>query len=201
MEHYFSSDPTAASKPHLLRVEIGGKPRELVADAGVFSPDRLDRGTAQLLALGPALPERGTFVDLGCGWGPIALHLALASPNAKVWAVDVNARARALTQENARRCNVQVRVADPDEALAAPALERIDVLWSNPPIRIGKAALHTLLATWLPRLAPSGEAVLVVAKNLGADSLSRWIAHELQLQSEKWHSRKGYRLLRITRPN
>lgn len=103
-----------------------------------------------------------------------------------------------MTKENARRCNVEVQVADPDEALTAPALDRIDVLWSNPPIRIGKAALHALLETWLARLAPEGEAVLVVAKNLGADSLSRWIESSLDLRCEKWHSRKGYRLLRIT---
>lgn len=199
MEHYFSSEPAAHSKPHPLTVTLGGVRRELISDAGVFSPQRLDLGTAQLLSHGPDLPERGTFVDLGCGWGPIALHLALTSPAATVWAIDVNTRARALTKENARRCNVEVNVADPDEALAAPQLERIDRLWSNPPIRIGKAALHELLETWLSRLAPTGEAMLVVAKNLGADSLGRWIESELELRCEKWHSRKGYRLLRITR--
>ncbi|MDO5727269.1 MAG: methyltransferase [Bowdeniella nasicola] len=199
MEHYFSSRPQTPSNPHQLTVELGGRSCQVVSDAGVFSPDRLDRGTAQLLRSAPELPQRGTFVDLGCGWGPIALHMALTRPQAAVWAVDVNERARALTAENARRCGLELMVASPAHALADPCLQTIDVLWSNPPIRIGKAALHELLATWLVRLAPTGEAVLVVAKNLGADSLSRWIHRELGLICTKWHSRKGYRLLRITR--
>ena len=59
-----------------------------------------------------------------------------------------------------------------------PADETYDEIWSNPPIRIGKDALHDLLLTWLPRLAPDGRAVLVVGKNLGADSLQRWLGEQ-----------------------
>jgi 16S rRNA G1207 methylase RsmC len=77
-----------------------------------------------------------------------------------------------------------------------PAGLVIDELWSNPPIRVGKPVLHGLLATWLPRLAPDGVARLVVARNLGADSLHRW------LEGAGWTvtriaSRKGYRILEV----
>ncbi|MDO5701211.1 MAG: methyltransferase [Bowdeniella nasicola] len=197
MAHYFSASPDSADARREIAVTLAGRTVDVYTSGGVFSPGRLDLGTAQLLRAGADLPETGTFVDVGCGWGPIALDMALARPGANVWAVDVNERARELTAANAERLGCRVRVADPGQALAA--LESIDVLRSNPPIRIGKGALHELLATWLPRLAPDGYGELVVSKNLGADSLARWISAELSLACERIASRKGYRILRVSR--
>ena len=74
---------------------------------------------------------------------------------------------------------------------------RFDLIWSNPPIRIGKAALHELLATWLGRLTRRGPAVLVVQKHLGADSLQRWLIDEQGWPTERLASAKGYRLLDV----
>ena len=101
----------------------------------------------------PAPPGTGTFLDLGCGWGPIAISLALHSPDATTWAVDVNERALDLMRGNATCLGLPIRAALPD---TVPDEVRFDLIWSNPPIRIGKAALHDLLRTWLPRLAPLG---------------------------------------------
>jgi 16S rRNA G1207 methylase RsmC len=75
-----------------------------------------------------------------------------------------------------------------------PAEVRFDEIWSNPPIRIGKEPLHALLLTWLPRLAPGGRAVLVVGKNLGADSLQRWLG-EQGYPTTRLASAKGFRVL------
>ena len=144
----------------------------------------------------PALPERGEFLDLGCGVGPIAITMALRRPSARVWAVDINERARQLTTTNSARLglgNVEVRGPTdvPDEV-------RFDVIWSNPPIKVGKRALHEILSTWIPRLTDEGRAILVVHKNLGSDSLAAWI------ESSGWAvqrlaSRQGYRLLEVRR--
>jgi 16S rRNA G1207 methylase RsmC len=71
-----------------------------------------------------------------------------------------------------------------------------DEIWSNPPIRIGKPALHELLLTWLPRLAPGGTARLVVARNLGADSLAAWLAGEGWTVTREG-SAKGFRVLSV----
>ncbi|MFP5255977.1 MAG: class I SAM-dependent methyltransferase [Acidimicrobiia bacterium] len=194
--HYFDPAPGAASRPATVRLTLPDVTLELATDRGVFSADRVDPGTKYLLLDAPAPPETGTFVDLGCGYGPIACTLARRAPGATVWAVDVNERARALCRANAEALGLaNVVVAAPDEA---PEDLSIDRLWSNPPIRIGKAALHDLLGTWLGRLAPAGSAVLVVQKHLGADSLQRW------LEGEGWRavrlgSRSGYRLLEVTR--
>jgi 16S rRNA G1207 methylase RsmC len=144
------------------------------------------------------LPRRaGTLLDLGCGYGPIAATLAVSAPEATVYAVDVNSRALELVRENAARIGAADRVvpATPEQV---PADVRFDEIWSNPPIRIGKPALHELLQTWLPRLAPGGVAWLVVSRNLGADSLAGWLT-ERGYAVDRHASQKGYRVLSVTR--
>lgn len=170
----------------------------LTTDNGVFSSDRLDPGTTVLLQQVPDPPVSGTFLDLGCGWGPLAIALAAAAPSARVLAVDVNPRALALTRHNASAAGHRVQTSTPEELLAAEPRLQVDLIWSNPPIRIGKQNLHRLLHTWLPRLTPEGAAYLVVNKNLGADSLQRWISAELGLDAERIASRNGFRVLALT---
>ena len=191
--HYFSDDPGAASRRSTVRLTLPERTLELVTDRGVFSPDRVDPGTKLLLMELPELPA-GPVVDVGCGYGPITCTVAARHPDHEVWAVDVNRRARDLTAENARRLGLRVRVAAPDEV---PADLRVAAIVSNPPIRIGKAALHALLTTWLDRLEPAGRAWLVVNKHLGADSLAGWLTargHEV----ERLRSRQGYRILSVS---
>lgn len=193
-DHYFSNEPTVGSKRRAVSLSLRDVELTLATDRGTFSPERIDTGTRYLLQAAPPPPATGRFLDLGCGYGPIALTLASRAPDATVWAVDVNERARALCTENAAQAGlVNVRVAAPDEV---PADVRFDLIWSNPPIRIGKAALHELLASWLARLTPDGEAVLVVQKHLGSDSLQRWLV-EQGWRAERIGSRAGYRLLRV----
>jgi 16S rRNA G1207 methylase RsmC len=163
----------------------------------VFAQGRLDTGTAVLFREAEPPSTGSVFLDLGCGYGAIALALASARPDATVWAVDVNQRALLLARENAVSLGVadRVRVTEPD---AVPADLRPDEIWSNPPIRIGKPALHALLLDWLPRLAPGGRAVLVVGKNLGADSLQRWL-EEQGFPTTRLASAKGFRVLEVRR--
>lgn len=199
-QHYFSESPTSPGRPRELQVELAGRDLSVNTAAGMFSPHGIDKGTAVLLSDAPSPPPTGRFLDLGCGWGPIALTLALRSPEAKVDAVDVNPRALELTAVNASAHGLTaVRTFTPEEA---DPRARYDLIWSNPPIRVGKQALHELLRTWLPRLAPGGEAWLVVQKNLGSDSLQRWIAAEFAdqgLRVDRPSSSKGFRLLRVVR--
>jgi len=182
-----------------VEITLGGKPVTLTAPSGTFSAEGLDKGTRILLDSTPTPPAHGVFVDVGCGWGPIALSLAMASPEAVVYAVDVNERARAATTANAISQGLtNVIVSSPEDF---PNNTAIDLIWSNPPIRIGKAALHELLHTWLNRLCESGEAWLVVAKQLGSDSLQKWLndGGAGDFSCERVSTDKGYRILRVTR--
>ena len=176
-------------------------------DRGVFANGQIDVGTRLLLQEAPPPdPSMAAVCDLGCGYGPIAVSLARRSPSTAVWAVDVNARAVALTARNAEAngCAVHAVVVDehgtavegaPPDVAALDAL-RFDAIWSNPPIRIGKPALHALLTTWLDRLVPEGRAWLVVQRHLGADSLQRWL-QEQGWETQRLCSRAGYRILEV----
>jgi 16S rRNA (guanine1207-N2)-methyltransferase len=193
-QQYFEARPQAAHRPGLVRVVLPDVYLELETDSGVFSPGRLDPGTRLLLEAGPAPPLDGDLLDLGCGYGPVACTLASRAPGATVWAVDVNERALGLCARNAAKAGLDnVRCVTPDSPDIPPQLAGI---WSNPPVRIGKAPLHDLLSSWLARLAPGGKAALVMGRNLGADSLHAW------LTAQGWSvtrlaARSGYRLLLI----
>ena len=180
-------------------VEVRERHLTLTADSGVFSHHGLDKGTAVLLDAvqreePQALPPGSVVCDLGCGTGAITLALAVTYPHCTVLAVDINQRARDLCNENAKANGItNLQVVHPDEV---DDTTQIAVLWSNPPIRIGKDALHSLLLTWLARLTPTGHARLVVSKNLGADSLSQWLTNE-GYPTTKLSSSKGFRILAV----
>lgn len=198
-EHYFSAQPATAEQRRTITVSLRGSEHQVETASGIFSPGGLDKGTAVLLDAVPAPSATGNLLDIGCGWGPIALSMAFASPGANVYGVDVNERSLQLTRDNAARHGLaNVRAGQPETI--DPALT-FDTIWSNPPIRIGKEALHELLETWLPRLAPDGRADLVVSKNLGADSLQKWIAGMLGdgFEVVRTGSSKGFRVLTIHR--
>ena len=176
-EHYFSADPSVPFKRVPVTATVWGREMTLTSGSGVVGGS--------------------TYLDLGCGYGVIGLALALARPQGRVWGVDVNERALLLADENARALGVEARftAATPD---GVPPDVTFDEIWSNPPIRIGKEALHELLLTWLPRLSEGGRAVLVVGKNLGGDSLQRWLG-EQGWPTTRLGSAKGFRVLEVRR--
>jgi 16S rRNA G1207 methylase RsmC len=197
VQHYFTADPARPARATEVAFSAAGREFRLSGSSGVFSAERLDPGTAVLLRKAelPGPDTDGALLDLGCGYGAIACVLATFAPRAAVYAVDVNARAVALTQANADALGVRVHASEPDDV---PAEVEFAQIWSNPPIRIGKAELHALLLRWLPRLAVGGTAWLVVARHLGADSLSGWLA-ERGYAVVRHASQQGFRVLRVTR--
>jgi 16S rRNA G1207 methylase RsmC len=193
---YFDEDPSVASAPVEVTWSLPDGPLVLTSDRGVFGYGQVDTGTKLLLVTLGAPPASGDLLDLGCGTGAIACTMARRSPAATVWAVDVNRRARDLCAANAARHGLpNVRVCAPVEV---PDDVRFAAIWSNPPIRIGKAALHELLLTWLGRLADGADAHLVVQKHLGSDSLQRWLT-EQGLPTDRVATGAGFRVLRVHR--
>ena len=198
-EHYFSADPSVPFERLPVAATVWDMDLSLVSGSGVFAKGRLDIGTSVLFkeTEPPSLKPGARLLDLGCGYGVIGLALGLAVPEAYVTGVDVNERAVLLANENAAKLGLgdRYRAAVPGEIDAGVTYDEI---WSNPPIRIGKQALHELLLTWLPRLAPGGRAVMVVGKNLGGDSLQRWLG-EQGFPTERIGSAKGFRVLETVR--
>ncbi|PZF56103.1 MFS transporter [Curtobacterium sp. MCSS17_008] len=198
-DHYFSASPSSEIRERQVHVTLAGRPLTLSTAAGVFSPDGVDRGTKVLLGSVPPPAPEGALLDVGCGWGPIAITMALESPDAQVWGVDVNERVLGLAQRNAVAAGLtNVRVGLPDDV---PADLRFRTIWSNPPIRVGKDELHAILLTWLPRLEVGGDAWLVVLKDLGGDSLQRWLRDALghRYEVSRASTDKGFRVIRVHR--
>jgi 16S rRNA (guanine1207-N2)-methyltransferase len=194
--HYFSEQPETASRPASVDLVLPDLHLRLETDRGVFSPERIDVGTRVLLESVPPPPQEGDLLDLGCGYGPIALTMAKRAPGATVWAIDVNRRGLELTERNASKAGLgNVRAVHIDEV---PDGVTFRAIWSNPAIRIGKQALHQMLTRWLTRLTPDGVAHLVVQKHLGSDSLQRWLG-EQGWQASREASRAAYRILKVTR--
>ena len=196
-DHYFSAAPASAENLRPNRVPLAGQERELTTAGGVFSPDRLDAGTAVLFANMPPLPPSGDFLDLGCGWGPISLTMALSAPHATIWAVDVNERALDLTRRNAQSLGLtNVNAVRPEDV---PDDVVFRTIRSNPPIRVGKDVLHDMLEKWIPRLDERSDAWMVVQRNLGSDSLQRWMAATFTpgFSVHRAATGKGYRVLKV----
>jgi 16S rRNA (guanine1207-N2)-methyltransferase len=193
---YFAEEPAAPHRPGTVHVVLPDLHLTLATDAGVFSPGRLDPGTRLLLDTAPPPPAGGDLLDLGCGYGPLALALGARAPAARVWGVDVNRRALDLCAANASSAGLgNVRCLSPADPALPP---EFGLIWSNPPIRIGKQALHELLVTWLGRLAAGAAAYLVVQRNLGSDSLQRWLA-AAGWDASRFAAGAGYRVLRVQR--
>jgi 16S rRNA (guanine1207-N2)-methyltransferase len=195
--HYFEARPEVASRPREVRLRVGSLDLPLQADRGVFGSRGVDLGTLILLREAPGPPAAGELLDLGCGYGPIAIALGLWAPDAHVWAVDVNERAVELTRVNAAAAGAgNVSACLPSEV---PPGVRFAAIYSNPPVRVGKEPLHRLLLEWLPRLEPDGACYLVVQRNLGADSLASWLAQQGFVVA-RLKAKKGYRVLEVRLP-
>ena len=196
--HYFDENPESVFKTKEVAVTIDGREVTVLTAGGIFSPDHIDTGTKVLLEHLAMAPKGGDILDIGCGWGPIALSLASANPRATVWAIDVNERALELTRTNAERLALaNIKAVRPEEV---PLEISFSGIWSNPPIRVGKEVLHEILSTWLPRLEVGADAFLVVQKNLGADSLQRWIKDQMpELAVDRLDTAKSFRVLRTTK--
>lgn len=196
--HYFDESPTGDFKPKEISVTLAGQNLKLLTAGSVFSPDHLDQGTAVLLDHLELANSTGTFLDIGCGWGPIALALALNSPEATIYAIDVNERSLELTRMNAERLGLSnVIVCKPEDV---PTDVTFDQIWSNPPIRVGKSVLHGILQLWINRLFSGSSAYLVVQKNLGSDSLQKWLTVEFKdFETSRIDSAKSFRVLKVSK--
>jgi 16S rRNA G1207 methylase RsmC len=198
-EHYFSSDPATAKKTVSIAIQVAGAELSLQAASGTFSSSKLDAGTAVLLRHDRLFPKDGNVLDLGCGWGPIGISIAHSSPKTKVFGIDINQRSIEQSNLNAKALKLSNYQALHAENL--PADLSFSAIWSNPPIRVGKKVLHELMQTYIPRLEPGGKAMLVVQKNLGADSFQRWLTTTFDgSEVKRIDTDKGYRVIELTSP-
>ncbi len=175
MSHYFQDDPTLASKERRLSLDIDDKHLEFLADNGVFSKDKIDEGTTIFLKVLVPLRLSGKILDLGCGYGPIGLTIAMTSPHARVDLADINSRAVALCEKNAQNLGLSQRVT----CLQSDIYEKIegpyDSIVVNPPIRAGKIVTYAMYEGAKQNLIDGGSLFIVIRKAQGAESAAKYI--------------------------
>ena len=197
-DHYFSSSPRSDSSTRTIRARLAGRDLDVVTSGGVFSPEHLDQGTRVLLDEVPAPPARGHLLDLGAGWGPIAISLALQAPDATVWAVDVNERALAPRATQLRAVSAS-RMSTPCCPPMFPTTCASRRSGRTRPSASASRNCTRCSSTGCPGSTTTPRAWLVVAKHLGAESLQRWIADALDLDVARAANSKGFRVLAARR--
>ena len=170
-EHYFSETQSSKLGLGLITVHPRRQYLEFVTSRGVFSRKRLDRGT-RLLIESTILPEKGSVLDLGCGYGPIGIAVAVLNPSLRVVMTDTNRRAVELARINIDRnhvSNAEVRLGwlyGPVEGMT------FDSILSNPPLAAGmKKVIVPLLSGAYDHLKPGASLQIVVRKSSGGEKI------------------------------
>jgi len=198
MSHYFELDPSLASKEREITYFIDGRTIVLTSDNGVFSKDKIDEGSLALLKVIVPLRLSGNILDLGCGYGPIGLTIALTSPNASLTLADINTRALALCDKNAKALGLSHRVTILHSDIYQNIEGQFDSIVVNPPIRAGKIVTYSMYEGALTHLIDGGSLFIVIRKNQGAPSASSYI-ESLFGNIELLKRDKGYYIYRAVK--
>ena len=189
---YYEDNRDLAHDVQELSVELLGLPLHFLTDAGVFSKNAIDYGSRVLLD--NFQPEGAkTLLDVGCGYGTLALTLA-KKYGLKATLVDVNSRALDLAKKNADKNNIEVNgiflsnIYDNVEG-------KFDAIISNPPIRAGKEVVHTILSDAYEHLNDDGHLTIVIQKKQGAPSAQKKMK-DVFANCEIVAKDKGYYILR-----
>ncbi len=172
-DHYFTQTPESEHKPRTVDTLYRGHSLTFHTDSGVFSRTEIDKGSAVLLHM---LPQTitGDVLDMGCGYGAIGVSLQKANPGTTLTMVDINDRAVALAQTNAKENGVSATVLQGD-GFAAVKDQSFDLIVTNPPIRAGKQVIYRMFADAAKALRAGGQFILVIRKQQGAPSALNYL--------------------------
>lgn len=194
-DHYYSNKPQTESKPRQWKFTLLGHVFTFETDAGVFSKSEVDFGSRVLLDAFEMPEVAGDILDVGCGYGPIGLSIAKVNPERFVHMMDINTRAIALAEKNAKLNGVQnVRIFESDGLAAIGDVQAAAIL-TNPPIRAGKETIFRFYDESYEKLVEGGELWVVIQKKQGAPST---VSHleEMFSEVEVVEKKKGYWIIK-----
>lgn len=197
-EPYWTERPRSRSSPSERRFLYRGELLSFAVDAGVFSSHGLDPGTALLIENLGARPH-DRVLDLGCGWGAVGVAAAKSTRDGQVVLTEVNRRAARLARANLARngaFRAEVRVG---EGFAPVAGETFDLIATNPPYRIGRERILSLLLGARDHLAPGGRLVVVGKGSQGIRFYQQWLEDHWDGPVSVLARGSGYRVLEARR--
>jgi 16S rRNA G1207 methylase RsmC len=197
-EHYYTERPTSRLELGVVHTQLRGEVFQFLTAPSVFSKRRVDPGT-RLLIEAMELPERGTLLDLGCGYGAVGIVAASLNPNLKIIMTDVNKRAVWLAKKNIERnnvANIEVRRGQLYQPIAGL---RFHTILSNPPTTAGLKVTLAIIDQAPNHLEDDGLLQLVVRTRTGGKQFLRELKTtfgDVNIQARKG----GYRVLVAKKP-
>ena len=196
--HYYSRKPEVKSNRCTIIFQRHTHSIRFTTDAGVFSKKEVDFGTRTLLESFEAPEVEGPLLDVGCGYGPIGISIALEYPKRLVHMVDINERAVQLAAENAQANQVKNVKIYESEGFNSITENTFAAILTNPPIRAGKQVVHDILTKSYDHLVPNGELWVVIQKKQGAPSAKEKL-EEIFEEVEVVKKNKGYFILKAVK--
>jgi len=194
-EHYFSNTPSASSNEETFSFELRGQTFRFTSDRGVFSKKEVDFGSRVLIDSFEVNNVKGPILDVGCGYGPIGLTIAKLRPDEQVHMVDVNERALALSEKNAKANGINNVQIYQSSCYSNVKINDFSTILTNPPIRAGKKIVHEILEGAYNHLVEQGELWVVIQKKQGAPSALAKL-ESLFEEVEVVEKKKGYYIIR-----
>lgn len=198
---YFENNEQLAHDERTISFQWQNQTLNFKTDSGVFSKNQVDYGSRVLLEAvveDLAEPVEGPIIELGSGYGPIAISLAKSYPTIEVIGVEINQRAQLLSEENAQLNRVTNCSFIHHDATTVVIDTLGQVVVTNPPIRAGKAVIQAFVNQAYQLLQPNGSLYVVIQKKQGAPSMAKHM-ETLFGEVEKIAQDKGYWILKSTK--
>ena len=196
MRHYFVSTQHEKSEYFTFSETFCDKKFTFESCPDVFSKNELDYGSIVLVKSILEHKElfSGKIIDMCCGYGTIAILLSKFI-DAEYTLSDINSTAVELAKTNVKKNNCNINT---DKIFIGNLYENISEKFnhvvSNPPIKVGKKYLLDFIDQSYAHLETAGTITLVIKKNLGADSLKKYMNEKFG-NCEVWERDKGYYIL------
>lgn len=195
MSHYFINDESLVSQVRELIYKYASFSFTFLSDNGVFSKKSIDYGSRLLLET--YLKEEDAtgkkVLDVGCGYGFIGTVISVIT-DSYVDMVDVNKRAIHLTKRNIKKQGKfkgNVFLSD----AYSEVKDKYDVVITNPPIRVGKEKLLSILTGAFEHLNEDGALYFVIRKDQGALSIKKTLEKDCIV--ETINKDKGYFIYKV----